>query len=158
MKTILLLSVIFLFFGCATKWDTRRQQLDAAYKEGKISAEAYFKLKADIDKEELAATDPYAAQLLELEEIYKAGKISASEYIQAKHELTKSHLEQQRREYEDSQRVAEAIRKESDRQTEEFNQSEQQRFDNQIKLMNALQGNRVTTDCYTDQSGYTHCK
>jgi hypothetical protein len=115
MKKIYYLFLILPFFliSCTTTWDTRRQELTQAYQSGKLSAEDYFRLKIETDKEESAFWDNFNK----------------------------------------------GVKEENYRQEQIRLQQEQQRIE-ALKVFNSqVQSNsvRLSTNCFTDNFGYTHC-
>ena len=156
MRILLLFVSLAVLSGCASTWDTRRQELEKAYQEGELSAESYFKLKADVDKEELLANDPFGTLILELEELYKANKISGAEYILEKEKLINLRLEQKRLEYTNSQKIVDAIKQEQKEQQEQQDKAYQLETE-RIKALRGSSGIHVSTTCPADSFGNLHC-
>lgn len=112
-KLLILLILPFFLISCTTIWDTRRQELTQAYQAGKLSAEDYFRLKTEADREESAFWDNFNK----------------------------------------------GIKEENYRQEQIRLQQEQQRIET-LKAFNSQARSdsvRMSTTCYTDNSGYTHC-
>jgi hypothetical protein len=95
-------------------------------------------------------------------ESYSKGEMTAEQYRELSNEINQREGEyrqkqciQQQENNRAWQSVAEKIKAESDKQTEEFNKAEQQRYQNQLEYMKALQGNKVNANCHTTCSGNT---